>query len=59
MTLSEAKMQFAQNMANMINESKLPPTVIRNVLADMDRAVAQLEEQQYQSACAAKEKDDA
>ena len=55
MTLSEAKMQFAQNMANLINESKLPPTVIRNILADMDRAVARLEEEQFQKSLASGE----
>jgi hypothetical protein len=55
MTLSEAKMAFANKLATDINESKLPPTVIRIVLADMDRAVAQLEEQQFQSALNAEE----
>ena len=58
MTLSEAKVQFATQLATAINESHLPPTVIRNVLADMDRVVAQLEEQQYQQSIAEKGEDD-
>lgn len=55
MTLNEAKAQFAQTIATAINESKLPPTVIRLILADMDRAVAQLEEEQYQKSIASEE----
>lgn len=48
MTLNETKLQFAQDLAKMINESHLPPTVIRNVLADMDRVVAKIEEEAWQ-----------
>ena len=55
MTLAEAKLAFANTIAQAVNESKLPPTVVRNVLADIDRAVAQLEEQQFQSALTAEE----
>ena len=57
MTLSEAKLQFAQSIANLINESHLPPTVCRLVLADIDRTLAQLEEQQFQKALEGKEND--
>lgn len=59
MTLTEAKLDFTQKIANAINESKLNPTMIRLILADMDRTLAQLEEQQYQSATAEKEVTDA
>jgi len=57
MTLSEAKLQFAQSIANLINESHLPPTVCRIVLADIDRTLAQLEEQQFQKSLEGKEND--
>lgn len=50
MTLSEAKLNFAQSVANLINESHLPPTICRIVLADIDRTLAELEEQQFQKA---------
>lgn len=50
MTLSEAKLSFAQSVANLINESHLPPTICRIVLADIDRTLAELEEQQFQKA---------
>ena len=50
MTLAEAKVDFSQKIANAINESKLNPTMMRLILADMDRTLAQLEEQQFQQA---------
>lgn len=59
MTVYEAKAQLAQRIADAINESKLNPTMIRLTLAEMDRAVAQLEEQQYQQSIAEKEVKDA
>lgn len=52
MTLTEARTEFTQKVADAINQSKLPPTVIRLVLADMDRAVAQMEEEQWQKSIA-------
>ena len=52
MTIGEARAKFSQKIADVINESKLNPTMIRLILADMDRTLAQLEEQQYQSAVA-------
>lgn len=52
MTLAQAQGQFANSLADLINESKLPPTVIRNILSDMDRAVARLEEEQFQKSLA-------
>lgn len=58
MTVYEAKAQFAQKIADAINESKLNPTMIRITLAEMDRTVAQLEEQQYQQSIAEKGEDD-
>ena len=59
MTLGEAKAQLAQKIADAINESKLNPTMIRLMLADIDRTLAQLEEQQYQQSIAEKEVKDA
>ena len=53
MKLAEDKMKLAQDIASLINNSLLPPTVIRMVLADIDRMVAQLEETQYQKALSA------
>lgn len=50
MTITEAKIDFSQKLANAINESKLNPTMMRLILADMDRTLAQLEEQQFQQA---------
>ena len=50
MTLVDAKIDFSQKLANAINESKLNPTMMRLILADMDRTLAQLEEQQFQQA---------
>ena len=55
MTLAEAKGVFAKKIADTINESKLPPTIVRMVLADIDKAVAVLEEQQYQKLMNAEE----
>ena len=57
MTLAEAKGVFAKKIADTINESKLPPTIVRMVLADIDKAVAVLEEQQYQKSMASEEGD--
>lgn len=50
MTIADAKIDFSQKLANAINESKLNPTMMRLILADMDRTLAQLEEQQFQQA---------
>ena len=59
MTLGQARAQFAQKIADVINESKLNPTIIRLTLAEIDRTLAQLEEQQYQQSIAEKEVKDA
>ena len=49
MTITEAKIDFSQKLANAINESKLNPTMMRLILADMDRTLAQLEKLQFQA----------
>ena len=59
MTLNEARVDLSKKLADAINESKLNPTTIRLILADLDNVLAQLEEQQYQSAIAEKEGEDA
>lgn len=54
MTLIEARIDLSQKIADAINESKMPPTMARLVLADIDRALAQEEERLYQLAVAEK-----
>ena len=58
MTINEAKFSLAQIIADAINESHLPPTMVRLVLADLDRALAQEEERLYQLALSEKGESD-
>lgn len=50
MTITEARIDLSQKLADAINTSHLPPTMVRLVLADLDRALAQEEERLYQLA---------
>lgn len=50
MTITEARIDLSQKLADAINESKLNPTMVRLVLSDLDRALAQEEERLYQLA---------
>lgn len=57
MTLPEAKLKLAQDIAELINNSKLPPTICRMVLMDIDRSLAQLEEDIFQKSLEKGEED--
>ena len=54
MTLIEAKVKLAQDLANVINESRIPIPVVKVVLSDMLDAIVRDEnaqlEAQYQKA---------
>lgn len=58
MTITEARIDLSQKLADAINESKLNPTMVRLVLSDLDRALAQEEERLYQLAVGEKGESD-
>lgn len=58
MTITEARIDLSQKLADAINTSHLPPTMVRLVLADLDRALAQEEERLYQLALSEKGESD-
>lgn len=58
MTITEARIDLSQKIADAINESHLPPTMVRLVLSDLDRALAQEEERLYQLALSEKGESD-
>lgn len=45
--LTVAKQDFTESLVNLINGAELPAFVLRNVLAEIDTKLAELERQQY------------
>ena len=48
--------EFKEKLVQVINESQLPAFVIKPILKEMFEQVSVLEQQQYEIACANKEK---
>ena len=46
--ITVARQEFTQSLVNLVNNSQLPAFVIRSALAQMDTALAQLEQAQLE-----------
>lgn len=46
--ITVARQEFTENLVNLVNNSQLPAFVIRSALAQMDTALAQLEQAQLE-----------
>ena len=46
--ITVARQEFTQALVNLVNESQLPAFVLRSALAQMDQALAQLEQAQLE-----------
>lgn len=55
MTIVEARIDLTQKIADAINDAKLPPTMVRLILGDLDKVLEQEEDRLYQNAISEKE----
>ena len=52
------KREFEEKIVQTINESKLPAFIIKPIIKELYEQINTLEQQQYEQACKAKEKEE-